>query len=275
MAVIRFRAGDFEVEIPASDGFHLEEVEAAFETVVPQVVEMYRAEKEGRKADSEADAERAKTRERVAAHRQRKKQCNADVTECNVASVTNELSTDLSTVTVTKCNGRVTECNVTQSPYNPLNNNNNNSLDNKHTLRVTANEDSYGNPLPEQDWETIHKSYFTEFGVLMPQGVREDDVYQAYKALGKNIVVLAIQHTARNAGDSVGRHAYLMAVLRAWISSGVKTVAEANAQIERHQRETRQKNGADDRMRIKTNEDYYVPGAPDGFGWGDLLDVKT
>ena len=249
MASVIVKAGDHVIEIPMPDGFTSAEALQVALSAFPVVCDMHNG-------SVKAESDKAKTRERVAAHRQKKKAEDS--------------------VTVTECNAPVTECNVTSSPYNPLNNNNNNnSLDNKHTLRVTANEDSYGNPLPEQDWADIHQSYFTEFGVLMPQGVREDDVYQAYKTLGKDIVVLAIQHTARNAGDSAGRHAYLMAVLRAWISSGVKTVAEANAQIERHQRETRQKNGADDRMRIKTNEDYYVPGAPDGFGWGDLLDVKT
>lgn len=260
MALVRVRAGEFEIEVCVADG-DPDATSAAVYKYMPIVVDLYRQET----SSTSADRKKEQSRQRSAAYRRRKKERQAVDNSDNSATQTLR--------PVTQNHANVTLRHADGSPYNPLNINNNNpyTQEDIRSLRVTDEEDSNGNPLPEQDWAEIQQSYYTEFGVLMPQGIREDDVYRAYQALGKDVVVLAIQHTARSIDGSTGRHPYLMAVLKAWQDAGVKTTQDASRQIDEHRNQTRRRSGVDERTRIKADKDYCVPGTISGVGWGNLL----
>ena len=91
--------------------------------------------------------------------------------------------------------------------------------------------DEWGNPLPDEGWLAVQRAYMDNVAPNFPQGVREEDLWAFYQAVGRDAFLVAIAYTARNAGDTPWRHNFLARVLGDFRARGVRTREAADARI--------------------------------------------
>lgn len=93
---------------------------------------------------------------------------------------------------------------------------------------VSVEDTAFGPVEIDHDWARVEESYAQQIGEL-PMGRHLDALRDLYEEMGADIVILAIEYTNDEQPDNM--RTYLTGVLRKWKKAGVRTVAQAQAQI--------------------------------------------